>query len=45
MDNVRLYNGDSFDVLEQQLQGEYIPLIVTDPPYLIPNLDGGGVRC
>lgn len=42
MDNVRLYNGDSFDVLEQQLQGEYIPLIVTDPPYLIPNLDGGG---
>lgn len=40
-DNITLYNGDCLDVLQQIPDGS-IDLIVTDPPYLIPTINGGG---
>ena len=43
MDNndIRLYNGDCMEVLKS-LPDNSVDLIVTNPPYLIEKISGGG---
>jgi site-specific DNA-methyltransferase (adenine-specific) len=41
MDNIKLFHGDSRDVLPQ-LQDESVDLIVTDPPYGMNRVDNDG---
>lgn len=41
-DNITLYNADCIDILKS-IPDDSIDLIVTDPPYLIPQINGGGV--
>lgn len=40
MENIQLHKGDCFDIIESI--NTNIDLIVTDPPYLIPQINGGG---
>lgn len=40
-DNITLYNADCIDILKS-IPDDSIDLIVTDPPYLIPQINGGG---
>lgn len=40
-ENITLYNADCMDVIKT-IQDSSIDLIVTDPPYLIPQINSGG---
>ena len=40
---IKLYNGDCLQVMDKLIEdGVKVDLLVTDPPYLIPTINGGG---